>query len=370
MRRLLPIIVITSASVASIPASAYTFLSGNLPATLTVSASPYIALSVLSLTDATCSVEAGVTVYFNDDTGIEVRGTGQFVASGTAEQPISLLGYQGASWRGLRGFSIYASTPVTLRLDYCVVRNASQALRCEGYLFDVVARNCEIDATGQINGIQVRDTIVGQNSSIVCEDVSVIGPAGTGIELGGDSQDALSISRCEVREGPGTGFALYGAVDATDVVAEQNNVGIYATLAATVTNSTVSGNFYGIQTEGSPTSSMPVFQSCTIQSNQRGVYASSAARFTACNIYDNLEYDVYCIAPILQFTTIDMQGCYWGPATTQEMQVEGPFSDISTIFDWWDDHAHTLVDYQGFLVPVAVAESASQTWGKMKAAFR
>jgi hypothetical protein len=82
-----------------------------------------------------------------------------------------------------------------------------------------------------------------------------------------------------------------------------------------------------------------------------------------------LDYDVAVATPILQYLEIDVRNCTWGEVTTQEMIAEGTFSDIESIFDFWDDSDRSLVNYEGFTVPVSITSSYS-SWGRIKAQYR
>jgi len=55
------------------------------------------------------------------------------------------------------------------------------------------------------------------------------------------------------------------------------------------------------------------------------------------------------------------------------MEEEGLFSDISTIYDWWDDHNYSIVDYSGFSggsTGVRSANTVQSSWGGVKSLFR
>ena len=51
--------------------------------------------------------------------------------------------------------------------------------------------------------------------------------------------------------------------------------------------------------------------------------------------------------------------------------MEGTFSDIEAIFDWWDNNTKSLVDYEGFINPTS-AESFVETasWASVKSRYR
>ena len=347
-------------------ARAFTFLSGNLPQTLTAAQSPYVALSVLYLNSATCTVEPGVTVLFTSDTGIELQGATTVFALGTSSEPVVLDGYSGATWRGIYWSSADLSARQVV-LEHCTISRATRAIyAAAGAGFNVTVRNCDIDASDGEAGIWLRDSRPFTDSEMRVEDTSVVGGALGGIYLYSDNDgDVLSAIRCVASDSPSTGLTIAGnTATASDVRAYRNEVGIR--FVGVLSGATVSENETGIAVGGS-ISAPPIAENCVISGNDYGITVVGAARFTNCTIQDNHVYDVTCAAPILQFTTIDMRGCYWGPTTTQEMLAEGTFSDISTIFDWWDNAQYSLVDYSGFLAPVA---AAPQTWGKMKAAFR
>ena len=77
----------------------------NVDTTLTLANSPYVVTSDLVIqNDATLTIEPGVTVFFEDGTGLEVTGTGRVVAEGTESQRIQFTYNPSTSnsWEGIR----------------------------------------------------------------------------------------------------------------------------------------------------------------------------------------------------------------------------------------------------------------------------
>ena len=77
----------------------------NVDTTFTLANSPYVVTSDLVIEgDATLTIEPGVTVFFENGTGLEVTGTGRVVAEGTESQRIHFGNNPStsSSWEGVR----------------------------------------------------------------------------------------------------------------------------------------------------------------------------------------------------------------------------------------------------------------------------
>ena len=77
----------------------------DVDTTFTLANSPYVVTSGLVIQDdATLTIEPGVTVFFEDGTGLEVTGTGRVVAEGTESQRIQFTYNPSTSnsWEGIR----------------------------------------------------------------------------------------------------------------------------------------------------------------------------------------------------------------------------------------------------------------------------
>ena len=146
-------------------------------------------------------------------------------------------------------------------------------------------------------------------------------------------------------------------------MSEGNAIGVVLEAGADLSASTIGNNTTGISTQNGGGS---VTQT-SIVGNDVGIRMYALAALGDCTVGPNATYDVEVLTPVVPFTTVDMRNCRWSAATTQEMIAGGLFANVTSIWDWWEDNSRSLVDYSGFLAPVAVAP---QTWGKMKAAFR
>jgi hypothetical protein len=288
---------------------------------------------------------------------------------GSEQLPVVLEGYQGAVWGGLR-----TNGPFNALIDmsWCEIRHAAPSIQYEaGYKLtneQVSISDCTIDASAGQQGIYLAEGITGSRTCVF--DISrttVVASGGNGIDVstvGG--ADMVTIADCVVSDCGGAGLRALGAVTASRIVAHGNGVGVYTT--GTLLESEVFNNGRGISFASG------VVENCDIHSNTLyGVYVLGGdGRVNGCRIHGNGQYDAYCDASVIPFTTIDMRDNYWGEVTTAEMQAEGTFSDIEAIFDWWDDSSKSLVDFEGFIVPPTSAGSSVETasWASVKARYR
>ena len=142
--------------------------------------------------------------------------------------------------------------------------------------------------------------------------------------------------------------AAYGQFDANDVSFVNNGTGYCQ-------NSAPAGGF--------------LFQGGEAIGNGRAFHIQSGSvSVNEYEIRDNNDYDVYIETDVTDIQSHNFQCNDWGPTTTMEMQAEGTFSDIGTIYDWWDNTGVSLVDYSGFQGGSAAVQHAS--WGAIKQQFR
>ncbi|MBZ0270088.1 right-handed parallel beta-helix repeat-containing protein, partial [bacterium] len=317
-------------------ASAFTFLVDDMPDTLHASESPYVALTALVMNGGeSCYAEPGVTLFFTEGTGLQVRSTATLELAGQPGTPVIFEGYQGAPWDGIELRN--APGPV-FSARWCEFRDAGRTvLAFENGGYDVLVQDCIIDAAQGLHGIYLLDTS-GTYSSFAIERTVVSGANDTGIFVQKTSSDLAVVTDCEV-SGCGTGLRLSGGV-ATGIEAHGNSTGVV--LSGSLFASVVRGNQTGVSGGG-------IVEDCDVFNNDVGFRATSGSgRVNNCRIYGNAVYAVQTTAGISQFTTVDFRYNVWSNATTAEMQAEGTFSDIESIFDWWDDTSKSLVDYEGF----------------------
>jgi len=99
----------------------------------------YVSVDVMVPVDQMLRIEPGVTVYFEHDKEMIVRG--ELVAEGTASSRISFV-YRGggtgrANWKGIRLQSV---TQPSI-MSYCIISNARNALVIEGSLNNIITSN-------------------------------------------------------------------------------------------------------------------------------------------------------------------------------------------------------------------------------------
>lgn len=111
---------------ASVNISGYTQLSGNLNsmASLTLANSPYWATGNISFTSGTHTIEAGVQIYFSENTGLEI-GQANMQFNGTSSQPILLTSYTAGQglWNGVL-FNTNSDNGVASSMNYVIIENA------------------------------------------------------------------------------------------------------------------------------------------------------------------------------------------------------------------------------------------------------
>lgn len=159
----------------------------------------YVNVDVVVPVDQMLRIEAGVTVYFEQDKEMLVRG--ELVADGTASSRISFV-YRGggtgrAHWKGIRLQSV---TQPSI-MSYCIISNARNALVIEGSLNNIITSNIiryntagilvEAAQGNIISGNEIyENTDWGISVKRGCQRIVIFGNAiykiqGDGIVLGG-----------------------------------------------------------------------------------------------------------------------------------------------------------------------------------------
>ena len=182
-------------------------------------------------------------------------------------------------------------------------------------------------------------------------------PSNSGIELLVKSSAAATQFVLSSVTLSGWGFGLY-----------LHREGPSPSVIASLHDVACNNNSYGFRINDGFPDGMFVIEGGEATGNLYGFHTASPLSVHGCSIHDNSEYDVYVQGAYASFPSIDFRYNDWGPATTTEMQVEGIFSDISTIYDWWDDNSRSLVDYSGFQGGTAAIQQTS--WGAIKQQFR
>ena len=117
---------------------------------------PFRSREGLETNVATLTLAAGVSVQFDDNTGLIVGGEGTLVAVGEAETPIQLVGAVDdvGTWKG----AIVASTSRNNRLAFVEIANAGQSVWCCEGDREVTALLLESESRLGIEGTTFRDS--------------------------------------------------------------------------------------------------------------------------------------------------------------------------------------------------------------------
>jgi hypothetical protein len=335
--------------------------------------SPFIVLATLTLMNSSCVIEPGVELNFTSATGIQLLGpTADLQIGGSSASPVVFQGWNGTSWAGV----VEAGQPnVTLTVDWLVMSESIDGIWLEdpGPTNDITITNASIDGAGvAARGIRIFDPSSGTTTNVLIENCVITNVVGTGLFVGTDDQ--AEVRGCSAT-GCNQGVSLWNNVHGQSITVTGNGGGISLVPAPAglvqLVSSVVSDNSGdGITISGAAGSVAPQVSATLISGNGRwGVDAIYPAVFRNCTVYGNAAFDVHVQAAVVANTTVDMQQCAWGLATTQEMEAEGTFSDISVFYDWWDDNTRSLVDYKNWLAPVSVDDRTS-SWGAIKARYR
>ena len=128
------------------------------------------------------------------------------------------------------------------------------------------------------------------------------------------------------------------------------------------------GNAVGFQIGSGFPAGFFQIENCRAAANVIGFQAYSDVAVNWCEIQDNSDYDVKVQTSVTNYPSLDFQYNDWGPNTTMEMGAEGLFSDIESIYDWWDENSRSLVDYSGYEGGGTAVKHTS--WGDIKSMFR
>ena len=371
------------------PAVAQTFLSGELPAVLEASGNPFIAISDLTISNSTVDVEPGVELNFTSDTRLEFRGGGSSALQllGTPSAPIVLQGWLADEWWGVVDAE---GTTVVLDAEWIEILGGSQGIKIEGSAPHTISiSEGSVSGSGSygvrvqnaadvvMNNVSVSDRFRGieleQNASVDLTGCAASACA-TGFLVQGSVDGSVRLAGLSAFTCSSTGLELKGFVQSEGLLAQDCEVGIklVATGAITLDSSTSTSNLVGISVS-SGGGVAPIVTGTTVAGNQEhGVAFGAPAVFSDCSIFDNEIYDVHVNTQIVTYLEIDMRNCFWGSETTAEMLAEGTFSDIEAIFDFWDDSSRSLVNFEGFVVPVSAPEGSwsEASLGVIKAKYR
>ncbi|MFH1279974.1 MAG: hypothetical protein ABIK65_16545 [Candidatus Eisenbacteria bacterium] len=307
------------------PEFQYTYLAGSLPDTLHQDDSPFMALDDLYAYDTV--VEPGVEILFTANTKLDLSSATNFYCLGTEASPVLLHDAGLGPWGG-----VYLSPSVngqSIHIAHMTIQAAT-------------------------TGLEILNQY-GRTSSIALDTVAIVGCADNGLYLHGNSSiDSITVVGLEV-SGATSGIYVVegGTVPSTfrDCYVHNNTIGVFVNHTYEVVS----------------------FIECTVEQNEHGFQPYSPIAVNYSYIRDNSEFDVWVGCSVTQAPSLNFQYCYWSLSTTQEMIDEGLFSDISTIYDWWDDHAKSIVDYSGFdggPTGVQVGRFEPTSWSALKRSFK
>jgi hypothetical protein len=372
--------------VSSQNAFSYTFLTGEMPDTLIASGNPHIAVTTLTITDGSCVIEEGVELNFTTATKIEMAGSSSSLdIRGTSGSPAVFQGWQGETWVGIENI---LGTDVSLTAQWLEMTDDEHGITIDGASV-ISITNTAINGNGW-EGIHLRNPInlliedttvsdrhdgiyvhvgngvVNQNAQISDCSITNCGD-GFYFSVSSSSLGPGTITSCSATN-VGTGFDLRGWVIGQVLSATGCGRGIELRPTPEpphVFNSTTIGNGTGVRFEGGG-AELAIVTESLIAENGYGVIFDEPGIVNECTIRDNTTYDVQANTPISSYLELDVRNCTWSESTTQEMIAEGTFSDIESIYDFWDDSSKSLVNYEGFQAPVSVTSSS---WGKVKAQY-
>ena len=319
------------------PEDQFTFLAGELPDSLLLQDSPYMALADVYIDYASfLYVEAGVEVQFTSGVALEMNNEATITCDGTTIAPIVFHDAGLGEWDGI-SIGLSAGT------------------------YSIALANVSIG--GAVDGIKV--TYHENSTSVDMSLVNIVvnNCSGAGIDFHGTPNmpppgnydiSGLSVS------GAAIGLNLYGIPS-----------GYF-----TVQSSEIFGNTTGIRVEQYSTNGGLHGTDLYVHGNDYGFDIQSLVEPVVVNsseIRDNTTYDVRAMSSVSTVPAHNFQDNDWGVTTTQEMIDEGTFADITSIYDWWDNPSKSLVDYSGFAGgPTTVPQGSVEitSWGGVKELFR
>ena len=202
-----------------------TQLSGNLNSTLTFTkaASPYWATSDISFTGGTHTFQAGSTILFLPETGLNV-GQANVVCNGTAVDSVKFLSYNSevGKWDGIY-FAPESDVSVSSQFNYTVISNA-------GF------------------GSNDANLFCDQTNEPLLSNCNINRAEGTGIRL---ETSNLVIQNSKIQNGTGNGLYLYNSNPSliNSTITNNTNAGVYLSSATSLpnySNTTISNNLYAL----------------------------------------------------------------------------------------------------------------------------